>query len=324
MEANFKVDAVILWVDGNDPVHKKKLMSYLDNPAKIESKGLATRYRQVNEIEYTVKSILKFAPFVENIYIVTDNQIPGFLKESDSQITYKKVKIIDHKVIFKGYESFLPVFNSNAIESMIHKIPNLAEHYIYFNDDMFLIKATQVSDFFTKAGLPVIRGKKMLFESDKIFKKIPLQLGLKKEKTKGYLGYKRKQDYFAKLMGRTTKICIDHTPFSMRKSMMETFFSKHQTIFQNNIKHKFRNETNVLIQSISAFNELTTQPDLLLQDYQLARFNSSNKPLFWFQFKLFLFKKNPKKIFLNLQSLDLYPKYKMSYILDWLDKLYLY
>lgn len=324
MEEILKVDAVILWVDGNDPIHKDKLISHLNDSSKTLTKSLATRYRQVNEIEYTVKSILKFGLFIDTIYIVTDQQVPEFLTKENNLHLYKKVKIIDHKVIFKGYESVLPVFNSNAIETMVHKIPNLAEHYIYFNDDMFLMKATTVSDFFTTNGLPIIRGKKMLFESDKFFKKIALDLGLKKLKTKGYLGYKRKQDYFAKLMGETTKICIDHTPFSMRKSMMNRFFEEHETIFQNNIKYKFRNEKNVLIQSISAYNELKNNKNLLLENYQMARFNSSTPPLFWIKFKIFLYEKNSEKIFLNIQSLDLYPKNKMRYVLNWLDKLYIY
>ena len=324
MKPKFKVDAVILWVDGSDSVHKNKMITFLDDPSKILTKGMITRYRQVNEIEYTVKSILKFAPFVENIYIVTDQQIPEFLKKSADSDIYKNVRIVDHTVIFEGYESFLPVFNSNAIETMVHRIPNLAEHYIYFNDDMLLMKPTQVSDFFNQEGLPIIRGKRKPFESDKLFKKIPIKLGLKKVKTKGYLGYNRKQDYFAKLMGETKKIGIDHTPFSMRKSIMNRFFQDHDTIFQNNIKHKFRNETNVLTQSIAAYIELKENRNLLLEDYQLAQLQSSNKPVFWIKLKIFLYEKNPKKIFLNIQSLDLYPKNKMKYILDWLDKLYIY
>src|SRR5699024_5193604 len=157
----------------------------------------------------------------------------------------------------------------------------LSEHYIYFNDDMFLMNPTKVSDFFDDNGLPVIRCKRMLFESDKLYKKIPIQLGLKKVKTKGYLGYKRKQDYFAKLMGDNKKFCVNHNHYPMRKSTMEAFFQEHSTIFQNNIRHRFRNEQNVLIQSISAYAELQQHPHLQKEDYQLAQFDSANKPLYW-------------------------------------------
>jgi len=315
------VDAVILWVDGNDPAHRAKIVSYLEQPDKLQTKGMATRYRQVNEIEYVVRSILKFAPFVNQIYIVTDNQTPHFLAERAS-IYQEKVKIVDHKVIFRNYEHYLPVFNSNAIETMIHRIPDLAEHYIYFNDDMFLIKPTKINDFFNTEGLPIIRGKEMRFESDKFLKKIGLRLGIKKEKTKGYLGYKRKQDHFAKLMGETKKIAIDHTPFPMKKSMMSDFFLNHQAIFVNNIQFKFRNENNVLIQSIATFATLTENKSLLKKDYQLARIDSQNKPLFWLKIKMNLFEKDAKKIFLNIQSLDLYPAKKLNFVLKWLNNLY--
>ena len=54
--------------------------------------------------------------------------------------------MVDHKVIFRDFTEFLPTFNSTTIETMPHYIPNLSEHFIYFNDDMFLIKPTKISD----------------------------------------------------------------------------------------------------------------------------------------------------------------------------------
>ena len=96
---------------------------------------------------------------------------------------YSKVKIIDHKVIFKGFEEFLPVFNSNSIETMVYKIPDLSEHFIYFNDDLFLIKETKPSDFF-RDGNPVLRGKWSRFDADLVYKKVGSFLGKKTSKNK--------------------------------------------------------------------------------------------------------------------------------------------
>lgn len=322
METKFNIDAVILWVDGDDEAHKIKVAKYLNNADLLNSKGFKTRFNQKNEIQYCVDSILKFAPYINTIYVLTDNQIPSFLKESRSGI-YNKLKIIDHKIIFSGFEDYLPVFNSNAIETMVSRIPNLAENYICFNDDMILIKPTKPTDFFDINGIPIIRGKYMPFESDKFFKKLAITSGLKKIKTKGYLGYKRKQDFFFKLMGKSNKICVNHTPFSFRKSTMENFYAKNHEIFLNNIKFRFRNENNVLTQSISAFEEVNYNSAILKNDYQLIQLDSPKKNIFWIKLKLYLGKNNPEKIFLNIQSLDLYSVSKVNYLKKWLDKLYL-
>ena len=98
----FVIDAVITWVDGNDNNHQQKMNKYLDDSKNINSKNFRTRFDQVNEIEFAVKSIIKFAPYIKNIFIVTDNQTPTFLEnynkqKVDSQPT---ITLVDHKVIF--------------------------------------------------------------------------------------------------------------------------------------------------------------------------------------------------------------------------------
>lgn len=320
MENKFDIDAAILWVDGNDINHKNKLIQHLDDQSLINKKVVTNRINQVNEIEYTVRSIIKFAPFIRNIYIITDEQQPDFLKKAETESRYQKVSIIDHKVIFAGYDQYLPVFNSYTIETMMHRIPGLAEHFVYFNDDMLLFRETKPEDFFTKEGLPIIRGQWMRFEEEKISKKLPILLGLKKPKTKGYLGYKRTQDYTAKALGYARKICLNHTPFAMRKSVLEKFYLENQTLFINNIKNKFRHENLVMVQSVVAHLEVENNKKVLHNDYQLVRFDSAKKPLSWIKFRLFINKMNRNKLFLNIQSLDLYAKTKIEYILNWIDK----
>jgi len=168
------IDAVILWVDGNDLPHQEKMLPYLENPASIKSKKFKIRFNQVNEIKFTIDSILKFAPYIRNIFIITDNQTPSFLTKKQNTNTYKKVSIIDHKVIFRDYEQFLPSFSSRSIESFMFRIPDLAEHFIYLNDDFFLINPTEPDDFF-KNGLPVLRGKWLNFNKNIFHKKSRLK-----------------------------------------------------------------------------------------------------------------------------------------------------
>ena len=152
------IDAVITWVDGNDPGHKAKMQSYLGKKPAVDNKTIKMRYGQINEIEYCVKSILKFAPFIRNIFIVTDNQTPDFLRDPVcAKKEYPNVSVIDHKVIFKNYPQYLPNFNSRSIASLMSEIPGLAEHFIYFNDDFFLLNPVKEEDFFIE-GKPIIRG----------------------------------------------------------------------------------------------------------------------------------------------------------------------
>ena len=76
------IDAVILWVNGNEDKHIDKISKYVENKSIISSKRFRTRFDQVNEIKFTIDSILKFAPYVENIYILTDEQTPDFLEKN--------------------------------------------------------------------------------------------------------------------------------------------------------------------------------------------------------------------------------------------------
>ena len=139
---NFPIDAVITWVDGNDPVHKAKRKSYIScaEEDKSDDIGGETRFMSSGEIVCCVGSILRYAPFVRRIFIVTDSQRPRLKNfiASNFPSPQTTVEIVDHREIFRGYEDFLPTFNSLSIETMLYRIPGLSEHYVYFNDDVFI------------------------------------------------------------------------------------------------------------------------------------------------------------------------------------------
>ena len=149
--STYPIDAVVTWVDGNDPEHRRKRLSF-EKGGELSLDDVAgdIRYVSIGEINYCVASILRYAPFVRNIYIVTDNQDPHLenLVEQYFPGQYSRIHIVDHKVIYRGYEHFLPVFNSLSIETMMWRIPDLSEHFIYFNDDFMLVRPTGPEDFF--------------------------------------------------------------------------------------------------------------------------------------------------------------------------------
>ncbi len=61
---------------------------------------------------------------------------------------------MDHREILPA--DALPTFNSHAIESALHKVPDLAEHFVYLNDDFFLGRPLGPESFFNPAGLAAV------------------------------------------------------------------------------------------------------------------------------------------------------------------------
>lgn len=144
MEKTPKIDFVITWVDGCDPAWIEKKEKYTGKQGE-EGKGEA-RYRDWGTLKYWFRGVEKFAPWVNNIYFVTDNQKPEWLN-----IEHPKLKWIKHTDFIP--QEYLPTFSSDTIEWNLHRIESLGEHFVYFNDDVFMIKKTSPEDFF-REGLP--------------------------------------------------------------------------------------------------------------------------------------------------------------------------
>ncbi len=234
-----KIDAVITWVDGDDPVHKEKRRQYAPPSLfKISDIAGSTRYRSVGEIFWCVASLNRFAPWINRIYIVTDNQDPGlddFLQRNfpEGHIPYE---IVDHKVIFRGYEEYLPTFNSISIETMTWRIPGLSDHFIEFNDDLLLISPTRPEDFFGPDGSPVCYYKRY----SAVWVNLKNWFRPKK--------YGHQQVTFKGTMSKGAAVAGDrfffiklhHTPHSLRRDWYEKFFTEHPELLIRNIRHRFR------------------------------------------------------------------------------------
>ncbi len=143
------IDLVYFWVNGNDPKWIAKRQAFLADYTENEE-SCKGRYIDNEELKYSLRSIEKYAPWIRRIFIVTDNQVPTWLNTSHS-----KIQIVDHSEIIP--HEYLPCFNSRVIEHHMHKIPGLAEHFLYANDDMFFNKPVTPEDLFAKDSLPIIR-----------------------------------------------------------------------------------------------------------------------------------------------------------------------
>ncbi len=317
--SKFDVDAVITWVDGNDKVWQNKINSYKKPPIDFNKKRESVRYNSIGEIDITIQSIIKFASFIKNIYLVTDNQKPKSFDKFKHLAKTKNInlELVDHTVIFRNYESYLPCFNSCSIGSLLYRIPNLSEHFIIFNDDTFLMRETKVTDFFIN-GYPIIRGKKERFYEDrKLRKGFHKIINFFKREKKDTLGFKNFQQTSAKLAGTKSYIRRFHTPVSVRKTTLNNFFKEKETLLENNIKYRFRNKNQFIISSLSEHLEIKNNTYHFRKDKQLTYFRSY-KNYFLVKLKLFFFLKNKRKRFMTFQSLELADQKIINYILNWI------
>ena len=101
----------------NDAPKPKKIHSLIDfhkyiaynqtisihktNVSEVSTGGKG-RYRDNEELRYSLRSVWQFAPWVRNIYIVTNGQVPKWLNLDND-----KIWIVTHEDIFKN-KSHLP------------------------------------------------------------------------------------------------------------------------------------------------------------------------------------------------------------------------
>lgn len=146
----FEVDVVYTWVDGSDPrwIERRRRVERLVDPHRRHPEAASrARYASFDELRYSLRSLERYAEFVRHVFVVTDGQCPEWLVDGHDRLT-----IVDHREIFEDVDHSLPTFNSHSIESRLHHVPGLAEHYLYLNDDMIFGRRVTVDDFFDEDG----------------------------------------------------------------------------------------------------------------------------------------------------------------------------
>ena len=141
------IDLVYLYVNNSDEEWIAKRSQYA-----MDQSNSICRFRDNKELVYSLRSVEEYAPWIRNIYIVSNSSMPDWLNTD-----HPKIHVIDQESIMPS--SIQPCFNSNVIESHLYKIPGLSEIFLYACDDMFL--GNHVSpDFFVKDAKPIVRMKK--------------------------------------------------------------------------------------------------------------------------------------------------------------------
>ncbi len=140
------IDFVLIWVDMNDPEWKKEFAKYSGKTVTESNSVSDARFRDNGFLKYWFRGVEQFAPWVRKIHFLTCGQKPAWLNTDNP-----KLNLVHHKDVIP--EEFLPTYNSGVIERYIHRIPGLAEHFVYFNDDFYITRPIKPTRFF-RDGLP--------------------------------------------------------------------------------------------------------------------------------------------------------------------------
>ncbi|CAM3448738.1 stealth conserved region 3 domain-containing protein [Stackebrandtia soli] len=232
------IDVVYTWVDSRDPVWEKQRRHWGGRvESTLVSAGNDERFADRDELRHSLRSLWMFAPFVRNIYIVTADQHPSWLAAADP-----RVRVVSHSEIFPDPD-VLPTFNSHAIEACLHRIPGLAENFVYFNDDVFLGREATESDFFTIAGMAKVR----LSPSQYIYDGEPEPDAIPTDWAAYHSARLIERDFGYRFDRR-----LKHVPLSLKKSVLAEIEERYPEEIQRTRASRFRSSGDLAVPSMFA------------------------------------------------------------------------
>lgn len=240
------IDVVITWVEGRDPEWQAEKSKY-DGSADAKNQS-EVRYRDWDNLKYVFRGIDKFMPWVRRVHLVTWGHVPKWLK-----LDCPKLNVVKHTDFIP--EKYLPTFNSNTIELNFNRIKDLAEQFIYFNDDMYVIKPTKATDFFVNgkpcdmaaiSPQPIYRDMIMNIELNnlKILNDYFTMDDIRKNKSKWLKPFLYGQYALRTAIFMQFKTIIGifqpHIPYTFLKSSFDNLWEKESKLLDSVCENKFR------------------------------------------------------------------------------------
>lgn len=248
--ATNSIDIVYTWVNGNDPVWYKKKEEELKKQKIVYKKNNSdSRYIDNNELLYSLRSLEKYAPWIGNIYIVTDNQIPEWLN-----LESKKIKVVNHKNIIP--KKLLPTFNSNLIEWYIGCIENLSEQFVYFCDDFMVCNTITQEALFTKNKLPIY-SIYPTYKNNGAFNKKNINEIISKRTIEnsmyGLPHYDNSFEIVEQYIGnKIPRFFLKHAPIPINKAQLNALRIENEDLIYQMAKYKFRSTKDISSQYMMA------------------------------------------------------------------------
>lgn len=247
-----KIDFVLIWVDGNDKEWQKEKNKYLEKKDKYND---INRWRDWDNLRYWFRGVEKFAPWVNKIHFITYGHLPKWLNTD-----HPKINIVKHQDYIP--EEYLPTFSANPIELNFHRISDLEEKFIFFNDDMFLINELSPEDYFVNGKVVdrLSENTTIATKGDDVFAHILLNdIGIINKHFDKKTVFK--ENFFKWFNFKNTKgiiktICLkpwkyfigmeySHLPNAYTKSTYREVWEKEYEILDSTSKNKFRTKNDV-------------------------------------------------------------------------------
>ncbi|SES28567.1 Stealth protein CR4, conserved region 4 [Pedococcus cremeus] len=235
------IDVVYTWVDGSDPdwiLRKAEAQNeHLSRSAVMHALAANdSRFVSRDELRYSLRSLDMYADWVRHVYLVTDDQVPAWLDTTNPRVT-----VVSHRELF-GDRGRLPTFNSHAIESQLHRIPGLSEHYLYLNDDVFFGRPVSPDLFFHSNGL-----SKFFVSHAKV------GLGpAAPEDMPVMSAAKNNRDLIVKMFDRALSNKFKHVPHPQRRSVLRDMEQDFAADFERTAASQFRSHDDVSISAALA------------------------------------------------------------------------
>ncbi|KAJ6247371.1 hypothetical protein M0813_18900 [Anaeramoeba flamelloides] len=253
-EKFFPIDLVYSWVNGSDPVHKNLLDANIEESKEFYNNYVCkenkkknclpvypslNRYMENNELRYSIRSVEMYMPWIRNIYIITNSQIPSWLN-----LDNPRIRLITLEE-FYPYPEVLPVFSSTRIENYLHLLPGLSKYFLYMNDDFFLVNPVHISDFIFPNGTYILRRGNYLPESDLKKSKRQNMKCLSNYRDVHTASKKHVDELFDKAYGERRRRFIPHTPQFFNKEILERMHEKFYREYEKDRYKKFRHNNDM-------------------------------------------------------------------------------
>lgn len=230
------IDVVYTWVDGADPEWLESFRS----TAKACGRSLdeaaldPARYRNRDELRYSLRSLWMYCGWVRHIWIVTAGQRPDWLTD------HPQITVVDHDQVLPA--DGLPTFNSHAIEASLHHIEGLSEHAVYFNDDMMVARPVRPELFFHANGLP------------KVFQSGARVPSVETDSTQAVdTAAIRGRELLSERFGRVVESKTLHSPYPLLKSVMAEVEREFPDIIDATRRSRFRSPAD--LSTASSFSQ---------------------------------------------------------------------
>jgi hypothetical protein len=110
--------------------------------------------RFTENLKYSIRSVFQNIPWFRKIILIVQDDfiLPFWMKEHIKSDRLQMVYL--HNFIPIKY---LPNYNGHNIQSWICRIRSISTHFLYLHDDMYVMRPTPWTCFFTKQGVPINR-----------------------------------------------------------------------------------------------------------------------------------------------------------------------